>query len=150
LQNHCPESPNTKKTSGLIGAQLVIPLDPSSSAVKESAVKNLDSRRSEKDAALKDARSNIIITHKILDGKKKLYALIKTNFDQQVAQMDLSVKKIQNGEIPESQLPELLQAVRQLSGQFEEMTSTQELIVDSLFSLHQTTGLLFTKFAVSH
>ncbi len=145
------DSFNDSRSSGRnIGVSVSIPFGFSGIYSAEAASKNLESKKSERQAAIEDAQNSIIVTYKTLARNRKLYLAMSENYDNQLKLLQSLIERIQLGDTSGLKIADLMTTVGNLEGQAFQVLNVQQNIMMDLFSIQQTTGLLFTNFAMAY
>jgi outer membrane protein TolC len=113
----------------------------------KAAAKNLESSRSQREAAINDAKNSIEVLYTLLETQRETYIEMNKSYDTQLAKLQKTIEKINSGDTADIQLSDLLISVNSLTNQFFGLQDTQRTILTSLFNVNQVTGLLFREYA---
>ena len=136
----------THNTSRSVGVTLNIPFGVSSVYSIKSASKYLDSMKSQREAAINDAKNSIQVTYSLLQSQKNKYESSTRIYSDQIESLKIAVAKINSSNTSGLILSDLLVGITNLQTQFLDLQNTQSTILMSLYSIQQLTGILFTDF----
>lgn len=136
---------NYNSNSGSIGISVSIPLGVGGHYRVKSSEAALASKRSEREAAIADAKYSISAQYKKLANLRNNYISNSKNYNDQLEYLRALSRSVDNGELLTVDIQKVLTAINTLEKRFYQLQRTQDEILSSLFSIQQVTGQLFSE-----
>lgn len=137
------QTSRSETRSASIGLTLSIPLDLGARYRRQSAEKELSSKKSEREAALEDAAHSLRSIYKSISDQQALYNDLKISYNEQELYLNDIVIKIETGQSKNNDILKLLSDVETLERRFERLINMQANILSNFFSVQSITGRLF-------
>lgn len=134
---------NSKNSS--VGISVSIPLGGGGNYRVKASEANLASTKSEREAAIADAKYSISAQYKKLTNLRNNYLTNSKNYEEQLNYLKILAQSVHDGQKLTIDISNVLIAVNTLEKRYYQLQRTQDEILFTLFGIQQVTGQLFSE-----
>ncbi|MBC7714960.1 MAG: TolC family protein [Rhizobacter sp.] len=131
-----------------VGISISIPLGVSGHYMTKASEAALASKKSEREAAIADAKYSISEQYKRLVNLRSNYISNSKNYNDQLNYLTMLAKSVDEGKTLTVDISKVLTAINTLEKRYYQLQRTQDEILTVLFGIQQVTGQLFSEFAL--
>lgn len=136
---------NYNSNSSSVGLSVSIPFGGGSHYRVKSSEANLASKKSEREAAIADARYSISAQYKKLNNLRNNYLTNSKNYNDQLIYLKTLAQSVASGQAMAIDISNVLIAISTLEKRYYQLERTQDEILFTLFGIQQVTGQLFAE-----
>ncbi|MBC7429346.1 MAG: TolC family protein [Bacteriovorax sp.] len=139
---------NYNSNSNSVGVMVSIPIGGGGHYRKKSSEAALAASKSEREAAIADAKHSISEQYKKLINLRNNYLSNSKNYTDQLNYLQSLAESVDQGRTLTVDITKVLTAINTLEKRYYQLQRTQDEILTALFGIQQVTGQLFNEFAL--